>query len=300
MENKKIDEIALNVIAWIIYLPFFLIYKLICLIIGGFKFLYEKISGIEIKKKPKVEKTIKYKEVKKIDKPIIDKKDKLVVTKEISKDLNSVKIPSNVYEYHYVNHKAKDYVRDYCVIDTETTGLEPELNRIIEISAIKYRDGKEVARFVKLINPERKLSSVITKITGITDRDLSGKPKINKILPEFIKFIGDDVLVAHNMNFDIKMIVCECYRCGIPAINNKLIDTIPIAKKLIPSSYIPNYKLETIKNFFNIKLDSHRADVDCEMCNYVYSNFVDGFSVEEVDGMILLVNGETGEVKDFN
>ena len=70
------------------------------------------------------------------------------------------------------------------------------------------------------------------------------------------------------------MIACEAYRNNINMINNKLIDTVPLAKRMIPENEIENYKLSTLKEFFGINIKSHRATEDCEMCNIIYQQFL--------------------------
>ncbi len=191
-----------------------------------------------------------------------------------SSNFSSNKIPHEVYFNIYRKNKADFYPNDYIVIDTETTGLKPENEKIIEISAIKYINGEPIDYFSKLVNPQKKLSKFISELTGIKDHDLINEPTIDKILPEFFKFIGDFTLVAHNISFDIEMIACEAYRNNINMVNNKLIDTVTLAKKMIPENKIENYKLSTLKDYFEINIKSHRATEDCEMCNIVYQQYL--------------------------
>lgn len=113
------------------------------------------------------------------------------------------------------------------LFDTETTGLllprTAELNkqpRIIELACIRVENGNVVSEHSWLIDPERKLSAEITKITGLTDADLEGKPKFRQLLPEIEDvFAGCDVLLAHNAPFDVGMMTTElllCERTGFP------------------------------------------------------------------------------------
>lgn len=212
-------------------------------------------------------------------------------------------VPYNVFKDAYIKNKAKSYPKSYVVIDTETTGLEPEIDRIIEISAIKYINGTPVASFSQLVNPRVQISQFITNLTGITNQELVNKPTIEYVLPYFFQFIEDYVLVAHNMPFDIKMIACESYRSNIRMCENKLLDTVPLIKRVISPTQIPNYKLETLKNFFGVNITSHRALADCEMCNIVYRHFLT--LNEHKNKKLVLLDEETGEIieldkKDWN
>lgn len=167
-----------------------------------------------------------------------------------------------------VLNKEKEFVSDYVVFDLETTGLEKETDKIIEIGALKYRNNELVDEFSVLINPEIKLPSVITKITGLTDEDLKDKDTIDNVLPKFINFIEDLTLIAHNSEFDLGFIEENIKRLGLNMITNKNNDTVEIARKYIPKAY--NYKLETLKKYFHLEYGSHRSVDDCKTTNYVY------------------------------
>ena len=159
---------------------------------------------------------------------------------------------------------------DYVVVDVETTGLSFTSDRIIEISAVKYVNNVEVDSFSYLIDPKMKLSGTITRITGITDEDLEGKPTIDMILPKFIDFIEDYTLVAHNASYDYKMIASECIRCHLDLFKNRICDTLTLSRKYYSKDEVGNYKLETFKNYFQLNLQSHRALSDCYTCAYLY------------------------------
>lgn len=167
----------------------------------------------------------------------------------------------------YLN-KERKFVDDYVVFDLETTGLDPITNKIIEIGALKYKNKKLVDEFSVLINPEVPLSEVITKITGLSDADLADKPTIATVLPEFLTFIEDLTLIAHNSSFDLSFIEENLKKLNLPIIKNKNIDTIDLAKKYIPKAY--NYKLETLKHYFKLDYGSHRSVDDCKTTNYIY------------------------------
>lgn len=151
----------------------------------------------------------------------------------------------------------------YTVVDTETTGLDAEKDRLIEIAAIRVRSGKETARFETLINPGRKLTKKIVSLTGITDEDVKNAPSAEEALAAFLAFLKDDVIVAHNANFDVDFIFESLVRCGLPPIDNNFIDTLRIAKYIDPD--VNNYKLSTLAKAYNIpQSTAHRALADCE------------------------------------
>ena len=115
-------------------------------------------------------------------------------------------------EGYYVNdvddrivvHGDKDmtFDQEFVAFDLETTGLSSVTDRIIEIGAVILKNGQEVDRFQTFVDPERPLERKIVDLTGITDEMLKGAPKIEEVLPKFLEFVGDRVLVAHNSDFD--------------------------------------------------------------------------------------------------
>ena len=114
---------------------------------------------------------------------------------------------------------------DYIAFDFETTGLNPEDDRIIEIAAIKFVNGNLVDRFVKLINPGRPIDPFITDITGISDDMVRNKPIESDIVDEFLEFLTDLPLVAHNISFDKSFLDALCERFKKPKKINPLFDT---------------------------------------------------------------------------
>lgn len=165
-------------------------------------------------------------------------------------------------------NKEKELVDSYVVFDLETTGLEPSLCEIIEIGALKYQDNKLVEEFSVLIKPEKPISEEITKLTGIDNEMVEQEKSIKEVLPNFLEFIGDLTLIAHNSSFDLDFIEANIEKLGFPMIKNTNIDTVELARKYIPKAY--NYKLTTLKNYFKLDFGSHRSVDDCKTTNYVY------------------------------
>jgi len=153
----------------------------------------------------------------------------------------------------------------FTVFDTETTGLDPKLCRVVEVGGIRFDSRGINARFNVLINPKSPMPAEVTKINGITDAMLAGQPETAHVLPDFLRFIGDSVLIAHNAPFDISFINEELARLGKPALQNKVIDTRIFAKEIFPG--LPKYALQDLATRFGIKaLDAHRAEDDARVC----------------------------------
>ena len=158
----------------------------------------------------------------------------------------------------------------FVAIDVETTGLSPIDNELIEVSAIKYDGNVKLETFTTLIKPKVKIPYYITNITGITNEMVEDSPYVEEIMPKLISFIGTNTIVAHNAQFDYKFI--QNYSNNAFT-QNKVIDTVPIGRKLYPS--LPNHKLGTIAKHIGITEDGfHRAEFDCECCAKIYMEYI--------------------------
>lgn len=155
------------------------------------------------------------------------------------------------------------------IFDFETTGLDVYRDRIIEIGAIKYVKGERVGDFSFLINPEMPLPEIITKITGITDDMLVGKPLIEEVLPEFLQFIDKSVLVAHNAEFDLNFLRSVSSRLGYQ-IEYPCFCTLKMARLLLPD--LESKNLDTLAKHYNLSFAArHRSIGDCEVTGSVLS-----------------------------
>lgn len=176
---------------------------------------------------------------------------------------SSVQAPAEKVERKAKGHSIVRIPRHYTVVDTETTGLDPQKDRIIEIAAIRVRAGKEVARFETLVKPGRKLSKKIVELTGITDADLKDAPKQQEALQKFQEFLRDDIIVAHNAHFDVNFLYDSFQRCELAPLKNNFVDTLRLAKCIRPD--LDNYKLSTLAEDYKIpQPTAHRALADCE------------------------------------
>jgi len=169
----------------------------------------------------------------------------------------------------YKGHSIIEILNDYIVVDIETTGLDPYFDDIIEIGALKIKNGKIVDKFEQLIKPSSPVSDFISELTGITNDMLINCPTINYVLPKFIDFISDMSIVGHNVHFDINFLYDNIFLHLNNKFSNNFIDTLRLSRRLFPT--LENHKLNTLSKHLNIKIDSsHRAIADCETTYKIY------------------------------
>ncbi len=150
----------------------------------------------------------------------------------------------------------------YVVVDLETTGLSPEWDMIIEIGAIKVQNGKIIDNFQRLVYPGEKISSFIEQLTGITNEMLAGAPLINDVLPQFDEFVGNSIVVGHNVNFDVNFLYENYDYVLEKPFSNDFIDTMRISRKLYPE--LDHHRLIDIVEHLKITGSTmHRALSDC-------------------------------------
>ncbi|MCT6855641.1 MULTISPECIES: DNA polymerase III subunit epsilon [Bombella] len=166
------------------------------------------------------------------------------------------------------------------LFDTETTGLDPDTgDRVIEIAALELvNDLRTENYFHVLINPERDIPAEATKVHGFTLADLEGKPLFADIADEFLAFIGDGKMIAHNAPFDFKFINAELKRAGRPPLDyeSRAVDTVIMARKKFPG--MPA-NLDALCRRFNIDLSergTHNALLDCRLLADVYVELIGG------------------------
>ena len=162
---------------------------------------------------------------------------------------------------------------DFVAFDTETTGLHPARERIIEVSAVKFRLGGELEHFDALVDPERPIPEGASRVNHIYDADVAGQPTIDLVLPEFTAFLGDSVLVAHNAEFDVNFLAHEAKRCGLTLPRLPVLDSVEITRRLRPE--LPNYKLETVGRALGCELPQlHRALADAQTLREIFTRLV--------------------------
>lgn len=164
---------------------------------------------------------------------------------------------------------------DYVVFDLETTGAKCPPCRVTEIGAYRVSQGKVTGEFHTLVNPEMPIPFFITQLTGISDQMVKHEPKFRDIASDFLEFIGDSVLVAHNAHFDLRFLnheigkIHENYRVANPHLC-----TVQLSRKLLP--HIENHKLNTVAEYYRVSLvNHHRASEDAHATAHIFINLLD-------------------------
>lgn len=157
----------------------------------------------------------------------------------------------------------------YVVVDLETTGLDYKWDKIIEIAAVRFRDGKEVEHYEQLVAIDHPLPSFITTLTGITDEMLLGCPRIDQAIKDFSDFLGSDIIIGHNVNFDIRFLTAAYQTHLGQDLTNPCIDTMRISRKILPE--LQHHRLMDLAAYYKITYaGAHRGRVDCDITNACY------------------------------
>ena len=199
-----------------------------------------------------------------------------------------------------------DFPKDFSVIDIETTGLDPECCEILEISAIRVRNNKPTERFHSFIYPilseddfidfdddgneikltleeavDNYLTPFIRRLTGITPDMLMDAPTIDKVLDNFMSFVGDDILVGHNVNFDINFIYDALEFHQNKTLANDFIDTLRLSRKAFPA--FPHHTMQYLSDALDLQhASTHRTTDDCLACLEVFEKCK---TIAEQDGI---------------
>jgi DNA polymerase-3 subunit epsilon len=162
---------------------------------------------------------------------------------------------------------------EFVVLDTETTGLRPGADRVIEIAAVRLRAGEIVASFQSLINPGRRIPPFITKFTGISQEMVNGAPSAKDVLPQLLDFIAGASLVGHNISFDINFLTHEAYLLGL-AFPPDGFDTIALARRFL--SGLKRFNLDTVAGHLKIPTaNRHRAMGDVKVTAAIFLHILD-------------------------
>lgn len=157
----------------------------------------------------------------------------------------------------------------FCVLDLETTGGSAADCEITEIGAARYRFGEETGSFQTLVNPGAPIPPFITVLTGITQAMVVEAPSIEAALPALLEFVGDAVVVGHNLRFDLSFIGAAARRLGYPALENRTLDTVALARRLVRGE-VRNLKLSTLAAYFRSPITpTHRALDDARATAHV-------------------------------
>lgn len=164
--------------------------------------------------------------------------------------------------------------KQYIVLDIETTWLSKHKHAITEIAAIKFDWNKIIDTYQTLINPQRNIPSWITRLTGISNEMVADAPIISQILPDFLNFIQDHILVAHNSSFDHWFLSENIYKHQNIRIENPVICTRKLASRLLPD--LPKKNLWSICDYFQLTNNqAHRAMSDTQVTVDIFKNFLE-------------------------
>ncbi|NQU40702.1 MAG: 3'-5' exonuclease [Lentisphaerae bacterium] len=184
----------------------------------------------------------------------------------------------------------------FVAFDTETTGLSAARDRVIEIGAVRLRNGKIIERRVWLINPERPIPPVTTKIHGITDEDVAAAPLFKAVYPEFAAFVAGSIIVAHNAPFDVRFMANEVERNALPAIPEPVLDSLRLVRLWYPG--LESYALKPVADHLKIKPGRyHRALDDSEALAQVFTAGLKQLPLDTTVSNLLETAGEALYIK---
>ncbi len=185
----------------------------------------------------------------------------------------------------------------FCVLDLETTGGSPATCEITEIGAVKYRGGDSIGTFHTLVDPGLPIPPSITVLTGITQAMTIDAPGIATALPSFLEFIGDAVIVGHNVRFDLSFLNAAASRLGYGMLDNKSTDTASLARRLVLSE-VRNLRLQTLAaHFRSPTVPNHRALEDARATAHVFHALLEragSLGVTNLDDLLQLPTARGG------
>lgn len=198
------------------------------------------------------------------------------------------------------NIKGQSLDTTYCVLDLETTGFSPRLEKITEIGVMKYQDGKVIDKFSCFVNPEKSIPPRVVEVTGITDDMVRNAETIDKVFPKLLEFIKDSVLVAHNAEFDVGFLRHVARELGYE-FDFTYLDTLSLAYELFPE--YKTYKLGRIAKNLGIKVDvAHRALDDVDTTVKVFKVMLDMLKergVNTLEDIEIYASDETAKKEAF-
>jgi CRISPR-associated protein Cas2 len=160
-------------------------------------------------------------------------------------------------------------LKDYTVFDIETTGLNPEEDRILELGALRVRSGRACDEFNMVIKNETALPQEVKQLTGITEEICCQGVALETALKAFLEFIGSDILICYHARFDCAFIRQACIACGLSMFANRCVDTLPLARRKLRA--LSSHRLTEVAAHFDLSTEfAHRALPDCRLTHEVY------------------------------
>lgn len=221
---------------------------------------------------------------------IFKKKDKVVIslTSSPKEPKESEKLEESK---KYIRHKGISLLSlpdNYIVLDLETTGYNPHFDEIIEVACIRYSGSEKIDSFHSYVQPTpygddsiHYVDDFITKLTGITDDMLVTAPKFKDIANELYDYLGDSVIVGHNVNFDINFLYDNFLKCLGCEFKNDYLDTMRLSRIALPD--LPHHRLKDLKEYFSIDGIQHRALNDCQITYTILSELLDYIQENNID-----------------
>jgi DNA polymerase-3 subunit epsilon len=185
---------------------------------------------------------------------------------------------------------------DFTVFDLETTGLDPDLgHKIVEIGAIRLEQGGTERTLQTLVNPLRPIPQSATAIHQITDDMVKSAPPISEILPGFLDFCRDSVIVAHNARFDLKFLSYAMNEQSIPPLRNIILDSIKLARRFYPN--LDSYALPALRRAFNLDhSEEHRALSDVRATLNIFKMCLTNAQAEGINDIEKLQESQGGPI----
>ena len=178
------------------------------------------------------------------------------------------------------------FSEEFVVFDIETTGLSNKTCKITEIGAVKVKGSEVIERFGVFVNPKTSIPEEIVKLTGITDEMVADADTIDVVLPKFLDFVGDRLLIAHNADFDIGFIRAAAKEQGIP-FNNAYLDTVALSRYL--NTDLKSHKLDVLAKFYGLgDFNHHRACDDAEMLSQIFFKMTEKLTELDVKSFAVL------------
>jgi len=165
----------------------------------------------------------------------------------------------------------------FIAFDLETTGILAGVDRIVEIGAVRFVDGEVDGVFSTLVDPLMPIPPGATKVNGITDDMVKGKPRVEDLLEALADFCADDILIAHNAEFDTQFLTSDIKKHEMKAPRGLILDSYPMSKKIFPG--LANYRLSTLVQHLNIpSAGFHRAEEDASYCGHLLLKMIEKIS----------------------
>ncbi len=180
---------------------------------------------------------------------------------------------------------------EFVVVDTETTGGSPASSALTEVAAARFRYGARLGTYETLVDPGVPIPPFISRLTGIGDHTVRGAPPIRAVLPSFVAFVGQGVLVGHNLPFDVGFLNAALRAAGHPPLSGLCVDTLALARRLLRPD-VPDCRLSTLASCLRLAhRPSHRALADVLATADLLHHLVErarGFDAEDLGSLLSL------------